>query len=127
MFKFVSRVIIVAIVALAVGGASAKAQEAKPHDTFQRQVQPLLERYCVECHSEDGSEGGIALDGFDDQQDAVSAGRTWLRVLDALEGRVMPPADEPQPSLEETDRILDWIENDFLASQCRTAVTAHRS
>jgi hypothetical protein len=124
MFKLVYRVIGVSLLALMVAVPQTKAQEAKPQDAFQRQVLPLLERYCVECHSEDGAEGGIALDVFENQQDAVSAGRTWLRVLDALEGRIMPPVDEPQPSLEETNRILEWIENDFLASQCRTAATA---
>ena len=30
----------------------------------------------------------------------------------------MPPADEAQPSLEERDRIVAWIENDFLPAQC---------
>ena len=30
----------------------------------------------------------------------------------------MPPADEPQPSLDELDQIVAWIEKDFLAAQC---------
>ena len=30
----------------------------------------------------------------------------------------MPPADEPQPSLEELETMTGWIENDFLAAQC---------
>ena len=76
----------------------------------------------------ENSEAGIALDRFENQAAAVKDGRTWIRVRDALQGRIMPPADEPQPSLEELDRIIAWIENDFLAAQCGQADRArHRS
>ena len=99
-------------------------RKPKPHDAFQRQVLPLLERYCVDCHMNEDSEAGIVLDRFDNQEAAVKDGRTWIRVRDALQGRIMPPADEPQPSLEELDRIVAWIENDFLAAQCGKQVSS---
>jgi hypothetical protein len=98
--------------------APAKAQERDRLDAFQRRVLPLLERYCVDCHSSDYSEAGIVLDRFADQRAAVEDGTTWLRVLDALEGRIMPPADMPQPMLEEFETVIGWIENDFLAAKC---------
>ncbi len=98
--------------------APAAAQEPDRRDPFQRQVRPLLERYCADCHMNGEAEAGIALDRFEDQAAAVQDGRTWLRVRDALQGRIMPPADESQPSLEESERIVAWIENDFLAAQC---------
>jgi hypothetical protein len=96
----------------------AAARETPRRDAFQTQVAPLLERYCFECHSKEKSEAGLAFDRFDNQEKAVKAGRTWLRVRDALQGRIMPPDDKPQPTLEELDRISAWIENDFLAAQC---------
>ena len=98
--------------------SSATANEPETRDAFQRQVLPLLERFCVDCHAKDNSEAGIVLDRFDNQAAAIQDGRTWLRVRDALQGRIMPPAEEVQPTLEEMDRIIAWIENDFLAAQC---------
>jgi hypothetical protein len=95
----------------------AAEQAPGERDAFQRQVRPLLERYCVDCHSKESPEAGIVLDRYDDQAAAVKDGRTWLRVRDALEGRTMPPADEPQPSLEERDRAITWVEKDYLAAQ----------
>ena len=74
-----------AAVILAVVAAPASAQEAKQLDAFQRKVLPLLDRYCVACHQEGAAEGGIAFDSLEDQEDAIAAKRTWLRVLDALE------------------------------------------
>ncbi len=96
----------------------ATADEPKTRDTFQQQVLPLLEHYCIDCHMKEDPQAGIVLDRFDNQEEAVKDGRTWIRVRDALQGRIMPPADMPQPSVEELDRIIAWIENDFLAAQC---------
>ena len=77
--------------------APAAAQEPNRRDPFQRQVRPLLERYCADCHMNGEAEAGIALDRFENQAAAIQDGRTWLRVRDALQGRIMPPADESQP------------------------------
>lgn len=104
--------------AMACALAPATAQGPAPRDAFQKKVLPLLDRYCVDCHMKDSPEAGIVLDRFADQEAAVKDGQTWLRVLDALEGHVMPPADMDQPSPEERGGMIEWIENDYLAAQC---------
>ncbi len=96
--------------------AQTPGEAAADADTFSSDVAPLLERYCVECHLEDDAQGGIALDGFFDQESALGGGKLWLRVLDAVEGGVMPPADMPRPSHEEIERLVSWVENDFFAA-----------
>ncbi|SIN94188.1 Planctomycete cytochrome C [Singulisphaera sp. GP187] len=96
----------------------ATAQEPVTEDAFQKQVMPVLERYCFDCHSTENPEAGIALDRFDDQLAAVKDSKTWLRVRDALEGHIMPPVDKPQPTLKEWEGLIGWIENDYLAAQC---------
>jgi Protein of unknown function (DUF1592)/Protein of unknown function (DUF1588)/Protein of unknown function (DUF1587)/Protein of unknown function (DUF1585)/Protein of unknown function (DUF1595)/Planctomycete cytochrome C len=100
-----------------LGLSAGLAQEPKKRDPFQAQVLPIIERYCVDCHSIDDAEAGIVLDRSEDQASAVDDGRTWLRVRDALEGHVMPPRDKPQPSARERETLLGWLENDFLAAQ----------
>ena len=102
----------------------AIAEEPKARDPFQRKVLTSLEHYCIDCHNQEESEAGIVLDRFDNQEAAVKDGPTWLRVRDALQGRIMPPADMPQPSLEEMDGIVSWIENDFLAANCAKQVSS---
>jgi hypothetical protein len=99
--------------------STATATESAIPDPFREQVRPLLERYCVDCHGQEESEAGIVLDRFGDREEAVKEkGRTWLRVRDALQAAVMPPADMPQPSLEERERIVEWIEKDYLTARC---------
>ena len=70
----------------------------------------------MECHSEDDAKGGVALDGFFDQETALDGGRIWLRVLDAVEGGAMPPADSLRPGHEEVEQLTSWVENDFFAA-----------
>jgi Protein of unknown function (DUF1592)/Protein of unknown function (DUF1588)/Protein of unknown function (DUF1587)/Protein of unknown function (DUF1595)/Protein of unknown function (DUF1585)/Planctomycete cytochrome C len=109
--------LIPSIVLSTIAFSSALAQESKKRDPFQAQVRPILERYCVDCHSQEDAEAGIVLDRFEDQASAVEDGRIWLRVRDALEGHIMPPKGEPRPSSKELDALIGWIENDFLAAQ----------
>jgi hypothetical protein len=100
------------------------AAEPKTRDAFQRKILISLEHYCIDCHNQEESEAGIVLDRYDNQEGAVKDGSTWLRVRDAVQGRIMPPADMPQPSLEELDGIIGWIENDFLAANCAKQVSS---
>ena len=100
-----------------MAAAPAFAQDEKARDAYQARVVPILERFCVDCHSTDDAEAGIVLDRFEDQAAAVEDGKTWLRVRDALEGHVMPPVGEHRPSPAEFETLLGWIDNDFLAAQ----------
>ena len=113
-----------ALFATAAAFSPVAAGEPKAPDAFQRHVMPLLERYCADCHMNDEAEAGIDFDRFDSQEAALKEGRTWLRVRDALQGRIMPPKEESQPSIEELDRIIAWVENDFLAAQCGKQVSS---
>ena len=122
--RFNALIVALAVWAMLAALRSAAAQEPKAQDAFQRQVMPLFKQYCADCHMKENPEAGIALDQFADQAAAMKGGRTWLRVRDALQGRIMPPADEPQPSLAELDRLIGWIENDFLAAQCGQQVSS---
>jgi hypothetical protein len=99
------------------GPAAETPAEPKP-DRFQGHVLPFVERYCIDCHSEDYNEGKVILDRFADQASAVTDTRTWPRVLDALEGHQMPPADQPQPTPEERAAVIAWIEDEYLTAQC---------
>jgi hypothetical protein len=104
---------------LLVSLSPALAEEPSTRDSFGKHVRPLLKRYCFECHGKEDPEAGINLKRYESQAAAIEErGRIWLRVRDAVQGGIMPPSDMPEPSLEERERIVAWIENDYLAAQC---------
>ncbi len=95
----------------------AASRRPETADPYVKNVRPILARYCAECHMNGEAEAGIALDRFKTQAEALRGGRSWLRVRDAVQGKIMPPEDEPQPSPDELGRLVAWIENDFLTAQ----------
>ncbi len=105
-------------VVVTVGGWLLAGSEAWGQDAFRTQVAPVLERFCVECHSADDPEGGVVLDRFADGAAALKESKLWLRVRDQVEAHAMPPADAPQLASTDLDRIVGWVENDCLPAQC---------
>jgi hypothetical protein len=103
---------------LALAFFLSEPSSAHAQDAFLTRMAPLFQKYCVECHGENKAEAGIALDSYENQADAVEDGETWMKVLDAIEARAMPPIDKPQPTLDELESIVQWIEKDYLAAQC---------
>ncbi|MDG3007927.1 DUF1592 domain-containing protein [Paludisphaera mucosa] len=104
--------------ACSLAAGTASAGEPDGDDAYARRVLPLLERYCINCHMEGDAKAGLALDRYDDQAAALKDGKTWLRVLDALDGGTMPPPNKPRPTLAEIETVTGWIEHDYLAAQC---------
>src|SRR6478735_9461665 len=79
--------------------------------TFNREIQPLLENHCYECHGDGKSKGGITLDNFKTEAE-LRDHKLWLRVLKNTRSHIMPPADVD--SLEEADieKLASWIKRD---------------
>ncbi len=81
-----------------------------PTPDFTGDVKPLLDSYCFKCHGNGKKKGGLALDAFASLEVAVQDQKTWGHVLETLRVGDMPPDDEKQPSLEEREKIMTWID-----------------
>ena len=82
--------------ALVAAQAPAKPAARTTFD-FQRQVRPLFEKYCVDCHSGTDPEAGLdvkqMLDGGVPKHRKV-----WEKALALVKLDNMPPADSEQPT-----------------------------
>ncbi len=79
--------------------------------TFEKDITPLVEKYCYECHGDGMHKADIALDKFKSSADVAGDAKTWDLVLDKIHRHEMPPEDaSAQPSLEERDFLVDWID-----------------
>jgi len=76
---------------------------------FHREIRPLLETYCFDCHGDGANKGKVAFDTFESDQGAVESRELWRRVLRNLRAGIMPPPRKPRPAPEEQARIADWI------------------
>ena len=76
----------------------------------RKEVLPLLQEYCYDCHGEGAKKGKLTLDHHSNLEESTGDRELWKKVWENLHRRNMPPADKDQPADEEIDRILSWIE-----------------
>ena len=104
------------VIALGVSlSSSALAGPAPtPAVDYTRDVQPLLQNYCYDCHGNGTAKSGLALDSYHNADD-VRAGRAkWEALLRNVSSHVMPPDDGgPIPSNAERDLISRFVEQEL--------------
>ena len=89
--------------------ASGRCLAAAPD--FAKEVKPLMQNYCFKCHGNGKKKGGLALDEFIASPAGAKDDKTWEHVLENLRTGEMPPDDEAkQPTLEEREKIMKWID-----------------
>ncbi|WP_245576497.1 DUF1592 domain-containing protein [Flexithrix dorotheae] len=110
---------------LAILTFASKAQDS----LFEKGLRPLLEKNCIECHNTGNVKGGINLDNFKEEGRVISRGRLWLKVLDQIKTREMPPDIRPRLTDQEYDSLtngLSLILQKALANQNPGLITIRR-
>jgi hypothetical protein len=79
-------------------------------DDFAQDIRPLLETYCFKCHSAEKAKGEVRLHETPDLAAIYRNPQTWDRVLIELRDSAMPPDDKPQPTPEERERLIGWLD-----------------
>ncbi len=77
-------------------------------EVFKKDIQPILEEYCYDCHGNGFKKGGVQLDGFANDA-ALHDHKLWLRALKNVRSGIMPPADEPGLPPEQAQKVAEWI------------------
>ena len=77
---------------------------------FRRDVKPLLQTYCFDCHSGEESNGDVDFGSINSDKEIDDAFELWESVVDLLRRRSMPPEDAPQPTDDDRKRIEVWYQ-----------------
>ena len=95
--------------------AACSAARAAEHAAIPAAVADMLAATCLDCHSGDTAEAGVALDRPTIDWAAAADRDLWRRVADVVETRRMPPADAP--ALEAADRaaVMSFLEPALVA------------
>lgn len=102
-------------------GPASPAQErhpAGPAEDYSTLVRPLLQKYCLGCHSTRAKKGSLDLERFATLADLRSDLKPWQTLLEQVEAGEMPPANRPQPTAEEKARLLTRVRG-FLDAEAR--------
>jgi mono/diheme cytochrome c family protein len=101
---------------LAFGYSESVAAELKPSATavarFRAEVQPILVKYCYDCHGDGMSKGQVSFDTEVSDEALVARAPLWFTALRNVRAGVMPPDDGPRPTREEVAQLERWIKYD---------------
>ena len=100
------------------GGTAACADENRVD--FAKDVFPILQTYCIGCHTADDPQGGLVMDDFrslikgGESGVALTAGEPGSsRMLLMIQGKLepaMPPEGAERPSEAERETLTRWVE-----------------
>ncbi len=76
---------------------------------YERDVRPLLKRFCLECHSTEHKEGELDLEQFASFPIVRLNPQAWQLVDQMLGSGEMPPEDGEQLSTEHRKQLLGWV------------------
>jgi hypothetical protein len=89
---------------------------------YESDIAPLIDQYCISCHSGDKPKGKLALDKFKDDASVVKSLGTWEKIATRVGSHEMPPPEKLQPSASETQFLLSWIDVMTKRFRCTGAV-----
>lgn len=81
--------------------------------SFDKAIQPFLNKYCVDCHGVDAPEGKISLRALGADFSNDHSVKSWERVYHQLTLASMPPKEEEQPDAHTRAMVLQRLEQEF--------------
>jgi len=85
---------------------------AGPQENYDKDIQPLLETYCYDCHGDGTAKGKFSMDTFKDLPAHLHDQKHWLAIWRNVRSQIMPPSDKDQLAHHEKKQILAWIQKD---------------
>jgi hypothetical protein len=76
---------------------------------YAKEIRPLLEQKCYECHGGKKVKGGVDLKKLDGDPKFATEYEVWEKVKEVITSGDMPPDDKPALPDAERDKALAWI------------------
>ena len=93
----------------------AQAAELSGAAEFHKDIEPIIQQYCYDCHGDGEKKGGVAFDEFASDQAILTNRDLWWTALKYLRAGVMPPPKRDRPTPAEKQRIAAWVKSAVFA------------
>ncbi len=95
-----------------LGGNLATAEESSRVASYQREMLPMLQAKCFDCHADGEKKGDVAFDSGS-QEALLKDTDLWFRVLrNVRDGLMPPPEKKDQPTPAERTALASFIKRD---------------
>lgn len=96
------------LAAIAFTAAPIRSAEPPAAAQFRKEIQPILEEYCFDCHADGTKKGEVVFDEFKSDE-ALLLPELWFHVLKNTRAGLMPPRNKPQLSADARQKLEHWI------------------
>ena len=93
---------------------------------FSESIQPMLERFCYDCHGRKNTEGEVNLTEFTTWAGLENNPRLIERMVEALAKNEMPPEENRQPTDDQRKTMLRELHKAFQNSVARNRSASWR-
>jgi hypothetical protein len=76
---------------------------------FEKEILPILENHCYDCHGDGEDKGEVTFDTFGSTEALMGQTVLWVHALKNVRSGLMPPAKKKRPSAAEISKLEDWI------------------
>lgn len=74
-----------------------------------KQIEPMLQKYCYDCHGGKQTKGGVDLKRLGSDPALAKEYELWNKVKDAIAAGDMPPEEDPQLPPEQKQQLTKWL------------------
>ena len=89
--------------------AAAVVPPPTPGARYHKEIKPVLEKFCFDCHADGANKGNMSLDEFKDDDDMLAHKGQWLAIMKNVRAGVMPPPGKPRPTEAQQKQLAAWI------------------
>lgn len=90
--------------------ASTPLMLAADSVSYETDIRPLLAKRCISCHNTNMPKANVNIDNYKEQARVIADGQFWLKVLDQIKNRTMPPKAEPPLTDDEYHLLVSRID-----------------
>ncbi len=91
-------------------GLRSQAPASPTAQKFATELRPLVQQYCLKCHSTQKQKGDLDLEQFTSLDLIKAQPRVWQEVALQLAARDMPPAEATQPDEAQRAQLLQGVQ-----------------
>ena len=95
-------------------------------ETFRTEIQPLIQKHCVQCHGPEKQKGKFRIDQLDANIVEGQSAGYWHEVLDQLNEGEMPPEDDTLLTEQELHTFTSWLESGLKQAAAKRQSTGGR-
>src|SRR3954463_13680423 len=109
---------------LLLGARPAVAAEPAPKAgpvSFAAHIQPVLKQFCFDCHNADKQKGDVDLVALTKNTKLEENQEVWEKVVASLESGDMPPEKKPQPTNDQRELLVHFLDSQLSKIDCTLA------